>query len=329
MPVGSMDALGAFSHLFDNVPLWQTRLSELSAYTATKHAEYAEEFRKHSTVRPRRRKNSSVCSIRTDDLFASIQDFQDKSTNPTTVDGSVNPASNPRKRGTDQAPSIDSGERHAFVSTRHNVIIHYDGHTQKSLEEMVRNISTARNNIRRGKMAQLPLAGFRTGMYSRGGRMNNLSAALQADDAAPDQLLSNIRSARNRGPPPPPQQTQPTPASVSPLDTADKHLEIAHGLCETAAYHFLRVGDCSNELSGVQENFKSLLEMATNEVERLKPQQKEESDAEEEETTIKPGPSDSQPAISHNRAIEVDDDAASLESLDLTAFRANRRRAYG
>ncbi|KAL4889401.1 hypothetical protein BDV59DRAFT_117298 [Aspergillus ambiguus] len=328
MPLQQMDALGAFSHLSDNVPLWITRLSELSAYTTAKHAEYVEEFRKHSHMseRPRRRKNSSVCSIRTDDLNLLAQ---------STADGSASQNKpNPRKRGTDQAPSIDSGDRHSLVSTRHNVIIRYDGHTQKTLEEMVRNIGTARNNLRRGKMAQLPLSGFRTGMYNRSARMNLSSTSLQSEDPSPDQLLSNIRSARNRGPPPPAQRQ--VPPKDSPFDLADKHLELAHGLCETAAYHFLRIGDCASELSGVDQKFKALLELAQKEVERLKAERKEDVNADEEkampepEPVKKPQPDNSQPSTSeHTGAIEVDDDAESVESLDLTAFRANRRRAYG
>ncbi|KAL5355982.1 hypothetical protein BJX96DRAFT_171179 [Aspergillus floccosus] len=273
MPVQQMDALGAFTHLSDNIPQWISRLSELSAYTTARHAEYVEEFRKHShmVLRPRRRKNSSVCSIRTDDL------------NLPPTDGQQKP--NPRKRSADQAPSIDSADRHTLVSTRHNVIIHYDGHTQKTLEELVRHIGTARNHLRRGKMAQLPLAGFRTGMYNRSARMpNRSSTSLQSDDASPDLLLSNIRSARQRGPPPPAH----TPPKDSPFDLADKHLELAHSLCETAAYHFLRVGDCTTELNGVDQKFKALLDLAQKEVERLKAERTEESQADEDEADPQP-----------------------------------------
>ncbi|GES57983.1 hypothetical protein ATEIFO6365_0004005900 [Aspergillus terreus] len=324
MPVQQMDALGAFTHLSDSIPQWIARLSELSAYTTARHAEYVEEFRKHSHMapRPRRRKNSSVCSIHTDDLNLPPTDAQ--------------PKSNPRKRGLDQAPSVESADRHALVSTRHNVIIHYDGHTQKTLEEMVRHIGIARNHLRRGKMAQLPLAGFRTGLYSRTARIPNCSStSLESDNSSPspspDLLLSNIRSSRQRGPPP----AAHAPPKDSPFDVADKHLELAHSLCETAAHHFLRVGDCATELNGVDQKFKALLELAQKEVERLQAERKEEPQADEAdlqpEPSKKPAPDNAQPSTAEQSdAIEVDDDDdGSMESLDLTVFRANRRRAYG
>ncbi|KAF9883270.1 hypothetical protein FE257_003790 [Aspergillus nanangensis] len=291
-----MDALGAFSHLFNNVPFWQTRLSELKAHTATRHAEYPPSSHEQLPLR---------CLVSFEQEFTGANDF----TTP-----------NPQKRGTDQVSFICSSERR-------NGIIYYDGHTQNSLKEMVHNIETARNNVRRVKMAQLPPLSLGTGMSSRGGRMNKLSASLQADDAGPDQLLSNIRRARHRRLPAPPQQTQTAPASDSPLDLADKHLEVAHGLCETAACHFLRVGGCANKLSKVHEEFKVLLQMATKEVERLKPQQIQEEEATITAEPAKKSPEDNQPAISHDGAIEVDDNAESVDSLGLKAFRTNWQRA--
>lgn len=327
MPAGPMDALGAFSYLNDNLPTWITRVTDLVAHTAAKHAEYAEAYKKHATIagKPRRRrKNSSVCSIRTDNLLPSKQ-IPDAPTpsNAAPENPAINDSTraqeqsdrNPRKRGADDALSFEDPTS-SLVSTRHNLIIHYDGHTQKVLEDMVRNIVTARNNIRRGRMAQLPPA-----MGLRSGR------------GPPDALLSTIRSARNRGPPGPQKETA--------FDLADKQLEVAHGLCESAAYQFLRSGDCNSELNNVEEKFKMLLKMSDAEVRRLKEERERappETDTAKEEATPEPQfPTALEPekfkASNGDAAgaIEIDDDSeeASIEPIDLKAFRANRMARMG
>ncbi|PLB47166.1 hypothetical protein P170DRAFT_363686 [Aspergillus steynii IBT 23096] len=323
MPAGPMDALGAFSHLSENLPQWITRLSELATYTAAKRAEYAEDFRKHAVAKPRRRKNSSICSIRTDECVPD---------GPTQLAGDSKPISSriPRKRSTDEA-SIDNedDDRYSYVHPRHNLIIQYDGHTQKSLEEMVRYIGTARNNIRRGRMSQLPLGGFRSrAAFGRGGRRSeDPRLTPSAVDTPEDQLLSNIRSARARNMPGAP--SAPTPKDSS-FDLAEKHLEIAHSMCETAAYQFLRSGDCSTQLSNVEDKFKHLLDIANKEVTRLQAEQsnspsEEDTDAEEELAPVEPVKTEDKPPA-YSGEIEVDDGTASVESLDLTAFRASRLR---
>lgn len=320
-----MDALGAFFYLTDNAPVWINHVTDLAVHTAAKHAEYTEAYKKHATTdKPRRRRNSSVCSIHTEDLFKRPNDPAPSAVAVDSTQGIENHDSaraqnqsggNPRKGGPDEADP-DSADA-AFVSTRHNVIIHYDGHTQKTLEDMVRNIVTARNNIRRGKMSQLPSMGFRSGMRCLPGR------------DPPDAVLSSIRSARNRGPPAPRKQTT--------FDLADKHLEVAHGLCESAAYQFLRAGNCEAELSSVEEKFRTLLEMATVEVQRpqeAKQQAPSEPEAEKEESEpqLPPAPvleppskPNASPTGTATGAIEVDDaSSVSTEPVDLSVFRANR-----
>lgn len=313
MPTTQMDALGAFTYLSDNLPTWISRLADLTAHTAAKNAEFAEAFKQHSAPsKPRRRRNSSVCSIQTDSLTANHSQLGVK-----------------RRRQTNDG-SIDSCNGPTVISTRHNLIIHYDGYTQKTLEEMVRNIGTARNNLRKGKMAQLPLAvgGLRS---SSRNTARTMLPALDSD-APESDLLASIRTARTRGPPAPPQA-----ARESPFDLADKNLELAHSFCETAAYHFLRVGACASELESVRDRFNVLLKLATEEVQRLREEQeakKEQLDEKKVEadastkvtvTVTETSVSPKRPA-SNDGPIEVDDDQGSVESLDLTAFRVGRLR---
>ncbi|KAL4734089.1 hypothetical protein BDV11DRAFT_66437 [Aspergillus similis] len=314
MPTAQMDALGAFTYLSDNLPTWISRLADLTAHTAAKNAEFAEAFKQHSAPsKPRRRRNSSVCSIQTDSLTASHSPSQ---------------LGVKRRRATNDG-SVDSCNGPTVISMRHNLIIHYDGYTQKTLEEMVRNIGTARNNLRKGKMAQLPLAVGGLRSPSRNAA-HTLLPALDSD-APEENLLASIRTARARGPPAPQ-----AAARESPFDLADKNLELAHSFCETAAYHFLRAGACASELESVKDRFTVLVKIATEEVQRLQKEQeakKEQLDEKKEAdastkvtiTVTETSVSSKRPASSEG-PIEVDDDQCSVESIDLTAFRVGRRR---
>ncbi|KAJ5262325.1 hypothetical protein N7497_009460 [Penicillium chrysogenum] len=340
--MASMDALGAFTHMKDNLPAWINRVSELATHTHKKHGEYSEAYRRHANFKPRRRKNSSVCSIHTDDLVP-IAQRKGPSPEPVAIetpqDAPEQGQRSGRKRTTDEAPSVESNEEYdTLVSTRHNVIIEYDGHTQQTLETIVRDIGVARNNIRRGQMALMPRTGLRAGLLSKG--MNMPSGLGQTGP------LSCVRSTR-------------TTAGLvgvsgttalrkdSPFDFADKQLELAHSLCETAAYQVLRSGDCGTELDGVEEKFKMLLEAAINEVDRImaEKKQQEEHEQKQQEGTAEEGPPKPPPTPSAARlakvaaiaaskpsmaagTIEVDDNSSlSAESLDLSAFRSSRMRA--
>lgn len=305
-----MDALGAFAYLSDNIPTWTSHLSELTNHTTAKHAEFAEAFKKHSVpFKPRRKKNSSVCSIRTDS------------------------ARGRRRRGSGGSASGSDGDNSSFgprdgtkiVSTRHNLVVHYDGHTQQLLEDLVRNIGTARNNLRRGRMSQLAVGGGRRPPPRSGTRamLSSLESAAQGD------LMANVRSARSRGPPQPAGT-----ARQSPFDITDKNLELAHSFCETAAYQFLRAGGCTSELDSIKDRFGVLLKIAREEVQLLEKEKKEKQEQEEKEAENSPKapePEKSSPGsfkrpASSEGMIEVDDEQVSVESIDLSAFRVNRTR---
>lgn len=338
-----MDALGAFTHMKDNLPAWIIRVSDLATHTHKKHDDYSEAYRRHANFKPRRRKNSSVASIHTDDLVP-IAQRKGPSPEPTAAETAHAPEQGQRsgrKRSTDEAPSVDSYDEYAFVSTRHNVIIDYDGHTQKSLEAIVRDIGVARNNLRRGKMAVMPRTGLRAGLLNKGVGMNlNMSGG----QASP---LSCVRSTRTTSGIVGVSGTSALRQDSSPFDFADKQLELAHSLCETAAYQVLRSGDCGTELDGVEEKFKMLLEAAINEVDRLKAEKKrqEEHEQQQQNGTADEGPPKPPPtpsaarlarvaAIAANKpttttagTIEVDDNSSlSAESIDLSAFRSSRIR---
>ncbi|KAK4865670.1 hypothetical protein LT330_009103 [Penicillium expansum] len=342
MPMASMDALGAFTHMKDNIPAWITRVSELATHTHKRHDEYSDAYRRHVNFKPRRRKNSSVCSIHTNDLVP-IAQRKVPSPEPVAVetpqDAPEQSQRSGRKRTIDEAPSVESDEAYnMLVSTRHNIIIEYDGHTQQTLETIVRDIGVARNNLRRGQMSLMPRTGLRSGLLSKG--MMNMPSGL--GQTGP---LSCVRSTRTTSGVVGISGTS-TLRKDSPFDFADKQLELAHSLCETAAYQVLRSGDCGTELDGVEEKFKMLLEGAINEVDRLmaEKKQQEEHEQKQQEGTAegppKPPPTPSaarlamvaaiaanKPSMTTGGAIEVDDNSSlSAESIDISAFRSSRIR---
>jgi hypothetical protein len=161
MALVSIDALYCFSYITENLPLWVSRVNDLAVHTAAKQAEFSDEYQRLTHVQMRRRKNSSCRSIRTGQgNEADRQQGPEKASAPPERDvtdsmAKAAPAPNTRKRGPDQAPSIETADGPQVIRTRHNVVIHYDGHTQRELEQVVRDVGSARNNIRKGKMTQL------------------------------------------------------------------------------------------------------------------------------------------------------------------------------
>ena len=348
----SIDPIGAFSHLQNNLPDWISRVSKLAAHASTKHAEYSAAYRRHATHRARRRKNSSICSIHTTDVEPTAQ--RSSSTRGTNVTATTadNETHTPlqtagRKRSADETSSIDSDARYDLVSTRHNAIIEYDGHIQKSLEEIVRDIGIARNHMRRAKMFMVTRGASRSGFRHQ----TSLGTGQPGENAGSLSSLSFVRSTR-AGSGLLSMNGSSGMAKESSFDFAEKQLELAHSLCETAAYQVLRSGDCGTELDGVEEKFTILQEMAEREVKRLEEekkqqQQDEEANAQlklpsgalEEDAPIKPltptaarmarlaAIAASKPVTTAPDTIEVDDASSiSVESIDLSAFRASRIR---
>lgn len=326
-----MAALQSFTYLSEHLPSWIARVSELAKHTAAKHAEFSEEYKKLThPVKPRRRKNSSVHSLRPSDLHPSLkkansvkeEDAAESVCKEEALDAADKkdaPAGNRRKRTTDEAPSVTTADGPQVIRTRYNLVISYDGHTQKVLEDAVRDIGSARNNIRRDKMTRIMKPGFALDLFAK-------SVAMSDDDNS-GQVVGMVGGR--------PRDLK----KGSPLDFADKQLELAQNLCETAAHQFLRCGDCSTELEGIQEKFRILLEMANSEVERMKEEQKQAEATKVENPAPKQGvpkpeppqpisiPENGKPPEPASSAIEVDDaSSTSSISIDMTAFRTAKFR---
>ena len=147
------------------------------------------------------------------------------------------------------------------------IIVEYDGDMQKSFEMLVRAIGTGRNMLRKAKMEV---------------KLNELAAlaASSEDDEDIDEdedepamprtsyrpRMSSMRAAsaaRRSGRLGVAGTSKP---SVELLDTTDKLLESAQGLCERAAHLTLRDGDCRKEMGRVRKHFDDIFETAKTEV---------------------------------------------------------------
>ena len=341
-----VDALTSFVFLTDNLPNWIQQIEDLSAYTAQKRNEFAAEYaRLVNHVRPRKQKSPSLHSIHgSDDERPVSRDATSSKRSSLEISpleaGNRHIFATARKRKTKHATStVRSGASgpQKFRS-RHMVVIQYDSHTQSSFETMVRNIGAARNNLRKGRQSKELAMAFDLPAFK---------PRVPLDDESPAFGGLNFKSPLRSSPLNPKASNLSTATTeelkTAAFDLADKDLEKAKDLCETAAHQFLRDGDCSVETKKLKEIFESVLGLAKQEAEKLRLEEEEEEKAAVEEAAtrtdadresaamIKVASTELQsPAAADivlgqdNSTIEVDDDNSSEIFVDLTAFRSTR-----
>lgn len=298
MALYTMDALQCFTSISENVPSWISRVTELAAHTAKKHAEFSEEYKKLAGTQPqRRRKNSSVHSIRPASALR--------------LEAEASAAAAALNAHAQDAPSLASDQVSRVSRQRPRVVIHYDTHTQKELEQVVRDIGAARNSIRKGKMSQVM-------------RRSNLTVEMFSNRRGSAVPMDSIIRRES----PSKQETS--------FDFTDKQLETAQSLCETAAHQFIRSGDCSTQLETIRDKFNLVLATARKEVDRLHAEKDANVDNEMPESkstapvALKPVDcrEDGKAPEPGAAAIEVDDaPSESSVSIDISAFRSSRFRA--
>lgn len=229
-----------------------------------------------------------------------------------------------------------------------SVIVYYDSAIQEGFEALVRQISGARNNLRKGKLA----AGFKA----------RISSLRMGESPFGGEGMIQFRSPILPRLPRSPSRTIAAEGDDDEaFDQADRDLEAAQGLCEVGAHQFLRDGDCLEELLGTKDRFDSCLEVVKRQVAKLEAQERKEKEEQErqkwiEHTYEKPhaavteiqlspaqeknlagdvestntGSFQSTNGIAALDAIEVDDSSeTSSVHIDLTAFRSTRRLDRG
>ena len=134
------------------------------------------------------------------------------------------------------------------------IIVYYDSAVQEAFEMIVRNIGTARNNIRKGKMASA---------------MKKMTAAVDDMDSDPD-AVDTLRTKLGT-------YTKTTKVKAGEEKTVYDHidtgLDFSQAQCERAAHQFLRDGDCAEEILSIRNKMQELNELASGELQRIRLQE--------------------------------------------------------
>ena len=150
--------------------------------------------------------------------------------------------------------TISSNVEPSKFRTRSMIIVYYDSAVQDSFEKVVRQISIARNNLRKGKMAakMMQMTSRHEGLLPGGGD----------DDPVLSTRLAFSRMSRMRA------STGAGGDEKSVYDKIDQGLEAAQNLSEHGAHQFLRDGDCSSEIFGIRSTLGEVAELAKAELDK-------------------------------------------------------------
>lgn len=359
--MASITPLESFTHLTDNLPSWLSKLDDLTAQVAEQNARFIQASQ--SSEHMIKRKHNSIESLRPNDNDNDVPDPPSDLALfnvPADVYSPPNPSykcisgvSRPKIAGTTNAhliqelkrkrkpgsdtPSAASGRPR--YRTKSMVVVYYDGAIQDAFESIVRSISGARNNLRKGKVT----ASFKARMASMDVEQNPFAAAGEFAMLNPKMMRNGFSRIRLS-----PDIDGHSDVKLEGFDDADKDLEAAQSLCEVGAHQFLREGDCRLEIEGMRKKFEGVLEVARKEVERLKLEEEKETENEKKEDLVVEQPKENSPTVhiveknlepslemppplkqinfTGTGTIEVDDgsDAESVH-IDLSAFRRTRR----
>lgn len=320
--MSTMDPLQSFRFLADGLPVWISRLDELSVRASIHGPEYAQLYQATGFAHDKPT-NCSTESLRPvekpDHDHVAVT-----ATKPVTPEriAVVDPSNKHlfrearRKRKPGSVISGASGPQK--YRTRSMIIVWYDSFVQEAFESLVRNIGSARNNLRKGKMQ----AGMKARMSSLGDDEISIGISGFGNTLRPKMMQTKVTRVQSG--------TEGKVAQATAVfDTVEQELEAAQSLCEVAAHQFLRDGDCSLEIEGTRQRFEICLKIAEKEVDRLEEEAKMEKEKEEAEERAQNEENDRVALFGNgDDVIEIDDgdesDSSSIH-VDLTAFRSTRR----
>ena len=336
--ITAMDARQSFTFLADNLPSWISKLNELSAQVADRRSEF-QMLTQEADFLARRKKNGSTESLRPRDAGeidkpAPITTQASEPPYQINIDPDSKHFFREARRKRKPGSLISGASGQQKYRSRSMIIVYYDSAIQEGFELLVKNIGSARNNLRKGKTA----ASFKSRMASLGMDENSFASGGDFGMLNPKRMQPRFTRSRDG----------PFVVANDPFDHADKDLETAQSLCELGAHQFLRDGDCTEELVGAKQRFEACLIVAEQELGRLNEEERKEKEREEQQQVEeKEGMEhmDSQPQVVRTTveiqlqppkhlnnfsgtcgAIEVDDDSdASSVHIDLSAFRSTRR----
>lgn len=313
------EGLACFTFLRDQAPVWIAELSELEKHVAARQAEIAQ--LPASFSRPKLKKSGSNESIRpgredeeSDPCLYGDQAVESRGSTEspvslryglTTGGGHADTSSAPARQQ-DKAPSTDlermprKRKTASILSnatappkyrSRSMIIVYYDSIVQAAFEQLVRQITSAKNNVRKAKLAA---------------RMQLMAALEDEDDDEEDEEYNvengdppaiaarrtsvryretspaMFRSARNMAPAVSASMVQPeiggkathmTTNTNDRFEQADKLLDEAQSHCESGAHQFLRDGDCDGDTEYAKNSFLEILALSEREIPQLEEEQ--------------------------------------------------------
>ncbi len=318
-----MDALKSFQFLADSLPSWISSLDDLAVRASITRPEYSQLYQSTGLAHGKPN-NCSTESLR-------LVDKPEKDQAGVTVTektrqsrvGLGDPNNKHlfrearRKRKTGSVISGASGPQK--YRTKSMIVVYYDSFVQEAFEALVRNIGSARNNLRKGKMQ----ASMKARMSSLGNDDISVSFGGIGNNGRPKMMQTKVTRVHTGS-------ERRVLQATSGFEDVEKELEAAQSLCEVAAHQFLRDGDCGLEIEGTRQRFEACLVIANREVQRLVEEEKVEKEQEEAEERAQQEESRIARLGNGDDIIEIDEDEAEVSDsssieLDMTAFRSTRR----
>ncbi|KAI5456147.1 hypothetical protein BGZ63DRAFT_417957 [Mariannaea sp. PMI_226] len=177
-----------------------------------------------------------------------------------------------RQKSTSMLSAEDSPQTYR---TRSMIIVYYDSYVQGFFDELVRFVSSSRNQMRKAKMA-VKIAQIKklaevdvSGDGNEDGDENGIDTlpSLRYMTTRRFNPISSI-SRPGFGP-----GSKDQPPDV--YEMLDKGLETVQSMCEHGAHQFLRDGDCNDEIEKARTQLTEILEMATKEMDRIQREEPE------------------------------------------------------
>ncbi|KAI9830636.1 MAG: hypothetical protein M1819_005446 [Sarea resinae] len=272
-----MDALQSFSYLTDNVPTWLSNLDSLAQRINSQQDEIQRLTEENNAeFNPRKPKSPSMESLGKEHAISPAEGRSNINTGSEQRGRIETPFSairreqeqQRRKRKPGSSASRQSG-RTKFRTGR-MIVVNYDSGVQNAFESLVRDIATARNNLRKGKMAEKMKQ-----MAAMIDTETDIFGGLGDDEDGYKPKLNFRRMPRARGLG---AMGGGDAGTNTIFDAVDGRLDKAQKLCEVGAHQVLRDGNCELELDGTKDNFEEVLRLAQKEVGRLAEENRREEE---------------------------------------------------
>jgi hypothetical protein len=274
------EVLKCFTFLAESAPTWIKSLEELEEKVKQRQIEVERMGRTPSQKLKRTGSNESLRPSRDDTGNSSSVEQQRTPTSSPYAVATTPPVDRTPSSASKRKPiarSITSASQKRY-RIRNPIIVYYDSEVQKGFEQLVHSIGSGRNQIRKARLAikMETLTSVSANERAEQLDMNSRFPPRSARNTPSGYellLAQGLRSSRGLETLRPDLATDglgsATAAASDPCTLADQALDKAQTFCETGAYHFLREGECAEEVSGARGIFEELKESCTREFERL------------------------------------------------------------